>query len=54
VIAEGGPFHARTRDREHVERYAERLRETGREEHARDVEEREGIVEESVAAYLEG
>jgi arylsulfatase A-like enzyme len=53
VITEGGPFHARTRDREHVEAYAERLRETGRPAHAQTVAEKEGIVSQSVTAYLE-
>jgi arylsulfatase A-like enzyme len=50
VMSEGGPYHANGR----AESYAERLRETGREAHAEDVEEREGVIETTVAEYLAG
>jgi len=50
VIAEGGPYHTNG----HEETYAERLRETGRDAHAEDVEEREGVVERTVAEHLTG
>jgi arylsulfatase A-like enzyme len=50
VMAEGGPYHTNG----HEETYAERLRETGREHHAEAVEEREGVVETTVAGYLAG
>jgi len=50
VLIEGGPYHTNG----HAETYAERLRETGREAHADDVEEREGVVAQSVADYLAG
>jgi arylsulfatase A-like enzyme len=50
VIAEGGPHHPRG----HASAYAERLRRTGREAHADDVERRGGVVEQSVRAYLDG
>jgi choline-sulfatase len=50
VIAEGGPYHTNG----HEETYAERLRETGRAEHAEDVEDREGVVGTTVSEYLAG
>jgi choline-sulfatase len=49
VMAEGGPLHTRG----HAESYAQRLRDTGREEHARDVEKRTGVVERSVGGVLD-
>jgi arylsulfatase A-like enzyme len=50
VMAEGGPYHTNGNE----ETYVERLRETGREAHAEDVAEREGVVETTVADYLAG
>ena len=50
VIREGGPHY--TDGNEDV--YAERLRETGRPEHAEAVERRKGVVERGVASYLDG
>jgi arylsulfatase A-like enzyme len=49
VLAEGGPFHTLG----HVESYARRLRETGREEHAEYIEKHRGVVDQDTAAYLE-
>jgi len=54
VMAEGGPYHARADDPDHVERYAERLRETDRPDHAEDVRTRRGVLEQSVSDYLDG
>jgi len=50
VMAEGGPYHTNG----HEETYAERLRETGRVEAAEVVEQRRGVVETTVEAYLGG
>jgi arylsulfatase A-like enzyme len=50
VVEEGGPHHTNG----NVESYAERLRETGREAVADDVEARQGVLEQSVTEYLEG
>jgi arylsulfatase A-like enzyme len=50
VLAEGGPYHTNG----HEETYAERLRETDREAHAEDIEERRGVVETTVVEYLAG
>ncbi|SNZ17038.1 Arylsulfatase A [Natronoarchaeum philippinense] len=52
VLHEGGPFHARPD--EQLESYAERLRETGRAEHAAALEETRGFVDQSIDAYLGG
>jgi arylsulfatase A-like enzyme len=48
VMREGGPYHAKG----FAEDYAERLRETGREDHAEKVETKRGVVSTSVAEYL--
>ena len=48
VIEEGGPYHTRG----NVESYAERLRETGRDEHAEHLETHRGIVPQSAEEYL--
>ncbi|WP_137284545.1 sulfatase family protein [Halorussus salinisoli] len=50
VIREGGPHHAKVE--EHVESYAERLRTTGREEHAAELEAHPGYVEQSIDSYF--
>ncbi|RBI60493.1 sulfatase [halophilic archaeon] len=50
VVRDGGPFHANG----HAEAYADRLRETGREEHAETVLAHGGIVEQTAADYLDG
>lgn len=50
TIREGGPEYLRG----NTESYTRRLRETGREEHAAEIERRDGVVEQSVAAYLDG
>jgi arylsulfatase A-like enzyme len=52
VIREGGPHHARPD--EYLAPYAERLRETGREEHAEKLETYRGRVPQDVDAYLDG
>jgi arylsulfatase A-like enzyme len=49
VISEGGPYYTRGS----LADYAERLRETGRAEHAEKLERTEGIVEQDVSATLE-
>jgi arylsulfatase A-like enzyme len=49
VISEGGPYYTRG----NLKQYAERLRETGREEHAEKLERTRGIVEQSVETYLD-
>jgi choline-sulfatase len=51
VIEEGGPFHARADKK--LPSYVERLRETGREEHAEKLETHRGIVPQNVDAYLD-
>jgi choline-sulfatase len=51
VIREGGPHHAKVE--EHVESYAERLRATGREDHAARLEAHRGYVSQSIESYLE-
>lgn len=48
VVREGGPWYTR----DNLESYASRLRETGREGHAREIERRSGVVAESVSSYL--
>jgi len=50
IMREGGPHYTRGA----VESYSERLRETGRAEHARTIKRTRGVVEESVDAYLDG
>jgi len=50
IMREGGPYY--TRDA--VESYAERLRDTNREEHADSIERTNGVVDQSVDAYLAG
>jgi arylsulfatase A-like enzyme len=50
IVREGGPYY--TRDA--VETYAERLGETGRNEHAEHVKRTGGVVEQSVEEYLAG
>jgi hypothetical protein len=47
-IHEGGPTYLRG----NMETYTERLRETGREEHAEKIERRDGIVDQDPAEYL--
>ncbi|MFB6152439.1 MAG: sulfatase [Haloarculaceae archaeon] len=48
VIREGGPAYLRGNDGV----YAERLRETGREEHAETIEARDGVVDGDLGEYL--
>ena len=48
VVREGGPWYTR----DNLESYASRLRETGREGYAREIERRSGVVAESVSSYL--
>jgi arylsulfatase A-like enzyme len=48
VIHEGGPTYLRG----DMEAYTDRLRETGREEHAETIEEHDGIVQQDPAEYL--
>lgn len=50
VIEEGGPYHAGPEQRE---MYVERLRETDREEHAKKLEEKRGLVTQSARDYLQ-
>ena len=52
VLHEGGPFHAKAEGA--ILMYAERLRKTGREEHAEKLEEHRGIVPQAVDEYLAG
>ena len=52
VIHEGGPYHARADQQ--LPHYADRLRETGREEHAAFLERTEGVVSLDPVAYLDG
>lgn len=52
VIREGGPHHAKAT--ENVESYAERLRNTDREEHAEKLERHNGRVPQDINAYLNG
>ncbi|QPV64096.1 sulfatase [Halosimplex litoreum] len=47
-MREGGPTYLR----DATDSYAERLRETGREGHADEIERRDGVVEQSPAEYL--
>ncbi len=48
VLREGGPTYLR----ENMDSYTERLRETGREEHAAEIARRDGVVEQSAREYL--
>lgn len=50
VIREGGPYHTNGK----AESYAQRLHETGREEHAETVHTHEGMVSANVTAFLSG
>lgn len=51
VVREGGPFHAKADQQ--IDSYADRLRETDREAHARKLETHRGIVPQDVEAYLD-
>ncbi|MFB6087221.1 MAG: sulfatase, partial [Haloarculaceae archaeon] len=48
VMREGGPYHTRG----HLEEYVDRLRETGRADHAARLESTRGVVETTVRDYL--
>jgi len=47
VIHEGGPTYLRG----NVDVYTERLRETGRTDHAEEIERRDGVVRQDTAEF---